>query len=669
LIRFVRIWSFLLVLACTVNHVCAFPESREMKNILLINSYHQGYAWTDSLTSGIIKAVKSHPEYNLFIENLNSKQFGTSTFEIEKENFRKKYSGVTFAGALVTDNDALDFALQYDKELFPNVPVVYAGIPNPEEYQLEGSLYYGLKEMGSSQFVLALIQKLLPESRQLLVITDKTTNGLILRKEFILNSSKFDHFSVLFPEVVDLDSIYKTVNSEKNFDAIYYVGISQDKDGRLIDPVPVAKKICELASVPVFTNDIQYNNAGIVGGLFRNGQNHGIEAVNLLVKLLNSKSRDSIKHIYTTTEQKCFFDNQSLDKFYISKEYLPDGALIFNQETFFTRKYFSVLLILLAALVFTIIVLTVINRRRKHEHKRNKSQLDRIKIQKNELEEAYKKLSSVMQELENTNERLNESNINLKEAKKKAEESDNLKSAFLANVSHEIRTPLNSIVGFSSLLKEPDLDEETRKSYIELIESNNESLLVLIDEIIDLSKIEAQQLTLKKENFSVDELISELFLIFNRGKFNSEVDLRVGQMIDGKSLSIFSDRVRVKQIFINLLSNALKFTDSGFIEIGYFQSENGEICLYVKDTGIGIEPEHHQAIFHRFRKLNENHSRLYRGTGLGLAITQKLVELLGGKIWLESELGKGSVFYFTLNNLVLEEIAAQKNQPKLVVYQ
>jgi signal transduction histidine kinase len=151
----------------------------------------------------------------------------------------------------------------------------------------------------------------------------------------------------------------------------------------------------------------------------------------------------------------------------------------------------------------------------------------------------------------------------------------------------------------------------------------------------------------------MDELFSELFLMFSKGKISSSVVLSIGQKIELKALSIYSDRVRVKQIFINLLSNAVKFTDAGSIEMGYFVSESGEVILYVKDTGIGIRKEDYQAIFNRFRKLNENSGKVYRGTGLGLAITQKLTELLGGKIWIESEHGKGSTFYFTLKDCAL----------------
>lgn len=653
--KFLGIVSFLLFFWVVSSF--GFPADGNVKKILLINSYHQGYAWTDSLTSGIIKASKSHPELNFYIESLNSKQFGKSKFEIEKEYFKKKYSGIAFDGVVVTDNDALDFAFQYDKELFPDVPVVFTGISNTENYQFEGSMYYGLKETGSSEFVLALVRDLLPLSKQLLVITDKTTTGLIYRKEFETDALKFKHLSVIFPEVIDLDSIYSLVSSNKKYDAIFYAGISQDKDGRLIDPVPVIREICKLSTVPVFTNDPLNNCLGILGGLFRSGQYHGAEAVNLLVKLLNTEIRDSLKHIYTT-EQRFFFDRKLLDKYSIPVKRLPAGASVFNQNTFLTRKNFRALLIILVLLSFSVVILSVVNRRRRNRQKRSDSQLKEIETQKNELKEAYSQLNEVISELENANECLKESNVSLLEAKKKAEESDNLKSAFLANVSHEIRTPLNSIVGFSSLLSEPDLSEETKKVYIDLVESNTESLLVLIDEIMDLSKIEARQLTLKKQHFCIDELISELFMTFSRAKVNAHVDLRVGQMIAGKSLFIFSDRVRVKQIFTNLLSNALKFTDSGFIEMGYFYSGNDEICLYVKDTGIGIRKDHHQSIFQRFWKLNENSGKVYRGTGLGLAITQKLVELLGGKIWLESELGKGSTFYLTLDGLTLNDTSS-----------
>lgn len=625
------------------------------KNVLFINSYNQGYAWTDSLTSGIINAAKGHSELSLYIKHLNSKKFGQTKFELEKEYIQSKYQGIQFDGIIVADNDALDFALKYDKELFPNVPVVYVGIANPEEYPLEGSNYYGIKETGDSKQVLTLVRKLLPNSKCLFVITDNTTTGKVNRVEFTSEAKQINDFSVIFPVNINLDSIYEEVSQADKFDAIFYMGISLDENGKQIDPVPVIRKISQIAKVPVFTNDPVNQCPGVLGGLFRKGVQDGREAVKMLVELMEpSFDRKNMNHINQSAPY-FFFDKNVLDQYNISEQRLPLKSRIFNQKRYFTRENFVILLIVLVFLSLAFLLLSIGYYRGQKEHKRNKKELKEVEIQKNELELANENLAITMAKLEDTNWRLNDLNEKLILAKKKAEESDKLKSAFLANVSHEIRTPLNSIVGFSSLLVDGNLNEEARKSYVELVESNTESLLVLIDEILDLSKIEAQQLSLNKQNFSVDSLIPELYQVFTLNQKNHQVQLQINVWDSQKELFAFSDRVRVKQIFINLLSNAFKFTDSGIIEFGYFLSDAKEVILYVKDTGIGIKEEHHQAVFQRFRKLNEvQDKRIYRGTGLGLAITQKLVELLGGKIWIESQLGIGSAFYFTLQNLELK---------------
>lgn len=648
-----QIWGIILLSIITISTSTGIPAAEKTKNVLLINSYHEGYLWTDSLTSGIMSALKSSPEITLHIENLSAKQFGKSNFGIEKNYIQAKYSGILFDGILVTDNDALDFAFQYDQDLFPNTPVVFAGISNPDEYPLEGSQYYGFKETASIDNVLHLVKKILPEVKRLLVLTDFTTTGQIYRKEFTKQAAGIADFSVVFPEVIDLDSIYRMVGSEKDYDAIYYIGINQDKYGNLVDFMQLLEKICQLAKVPVFNNDPIFNGKGVVGGLYQSGKKHGSAAARLLVQLMDTTMAKPAKR-YDTTGYDYYFDWDKLKQFNIPSGRIPDGAQLINKPTILNKKYFFILISTLAFLLFIILLLSYAFRKTKKAEKKINKQFKKIQNQNKQLEDAQGQLSNAVSELENANIHLKETNVSLLEAKKKAEESDNLKSAFLANVSHEIRTPLNSIVGFSSLLSETDLSEETRNSYIDLIDSNSESLLVLIDEILDLSKIEAHQLTLKRQDFSMDELISELFRMYSHSNLNLRVELRVGQRIEDKSLSIFSDRVRVKQIFINLLSNAFKFTDSGSIEMGYFVSENEEVIIYVKDTGIGIKKEHHHAVFNRFRKLNENTSKIYRGTGLGLAITQKLTELLGGRIWIESVQGKGSTFYFTLQDCVLK---------------
>jgi signal transduction histidine kinase len=629
------------------------PESGR-KNILFINSYHQGFEWSDSVCSGVIHITKSNPKYNLFIENLQSKQFGQSHFEIVKQYISQKYSAIAIDGVLVSDNDALDFAIQNEKSLFPGLPIVFAGISNTEQYSLEGSKIYGFKETAPVDSFLFLIKKVLPDTKKLLVLADNTTTGEIYRK-FILNQkSIFKDLQIIMPEVIDIDSIYQMVASA-DYDAIYYVGISQDKDGKLFDYIDVRDQIALKANIPLFSSSPSAAMKGVFGGLYQSGTRQGEAAAQLLIQLLNTSDYSSLSHV-NKTKMRCFYDESVVDRYGVSVKLFPENALVFNANKEFNRSYIQILIIILVLLSFLVVILTAINRKRKIAHQKSAKQLIETEEKKNQLKEASMKLSMANKELETMNDKLNQTNAELLDAKKKAEESDSLKSAFLANVSHEIRTPLNSIVGFSSLLCESDLEDDVRQEYYNIVLSNTDSLLVLIDEIIDLSKIEAHQLSINKQDFSIDQLMSELFQSFGRYNKNENLEFKTSEKIENKELIVYSDRVRVNQIFVNLLSNAFKFTESGMIEFGYYKSEGNETVIYVKDTGIGIASEYHQAIFHRFRKLNENSGKVFRGTGLGLAITQKLVDLLGGKIWLESEPGKGSTFCFTLDGLSLNDM-------------
>jgi len=228
----------------------------------------------------------------------------------------------------------------------------------------------------------------------------------------------------------------------------------------------------------------------------------------------------------------------------------------------------------------------------------------------------------------------------------RAKRADHLKSAFLANMSHEIRTPLNAIVGFSSLISDPDIPESEKVDFVGQIERNSDYLLCLIEDIIDLSKIESNQLTVKPENVDVVPLIKQLIQTFNRAIL-PEKDVEVISNLQKSKILVYVDRVRLEQILRNLLSNAMKFTEEGTIEVGC-QRVNEFYTFSVKDTGIGIHSDHHEEIFDRFIKIDNNKQHLYRGTGIGLFLSKQLVEMFGGKIWLESEVGKGSTFYFTI---------------------
>jgi PAS domain S-box-containing protein len=242
-----------------------------------------------------------------------------------------------------------------------------------------------------------------------------------------------------------------------------------------------------------------------------------------------------------------------------------------------------------------------------------------------------------------------ETNRQLTLAKEKAEESDRLKSAFLANMSHEIRTPMNGIMGFSMMLADPVLPRETRDSYVKIVNSSCEQLLHIVNDIIDISKIEAGQIEINETSFDLRMLLNEVYSFYTSAALEKGVKLEIDQSKCGLNPNswISTDRTKLRQIFDNLISNSLKFTPSGKISIRC-ELLNGFIRFEVEDTGIGIEEELQEVIFERFRQVESSYTKTYGGTGLGLAITKAYVEKMGGTIMVDSTFGKGSTFSFKL---------------------
>jgi PAS domain S-box-containing protein len=280
-----------------------------------------------------------------------------------------------------------------------------------------------------------------------------------------------------------------------------------------------------------------------------------------------------------------------------------------------------------------------------------KKREEEIKEKNEELVAAEEELKSSNEELKEKNEMLAKQKKELQKTKEKAEESDRLKSVFLANMSHEIRTPMNGIIGFSELLTEENFSENEYREYLKTIYSLSQNLLQIIDDIIDIAKIEANQLNISKEVFYLNELIDELYQVHDMRIKQAEkknITLKAHKPLEKEESRIYTDLTRLKQILNNLIGNALKFTQQGIIEFGYKKADTNSWLFFVKDTGLGIPKEKQNEIFERFRRVDESHTSQYEGTGLGLSIVKSLVEKLGGDIWLESEEAQGSEFFFTL---------------------
>jgi PAS domain S-box-containing protein len=262
-----------------------------------------------------------------------------------------------------------------------------------------------------------------------------------------------------------------------------------------------------------------------------------------------------------------------------------------------------------------------------------------------------------------TERKLNE--LELIKAKEKAEESDRLKSAFLANMSHEIRTPMNSILGFSELLMNDDLAVDKRAKYFEILNNNGKRLLNLINDIVDISKIDVQQFTLNYTYFNLNTLIDNLKSQFEISPLRKNISFIATKQLNDERSFIKADNTRLAQVFANLLENALKFTENGTIEIGY-TTNDAEIQFFVKDSGIGINKKDQDLIFERFGQSDNHDNKAIEGTGLGLSISKGIIEAMGGKIWVESEPYKGATFYFTMPNCFTNTVPQETKEPVII---
>ena len=264
-------------------------------------------------------------------------------------------------------------------------------------------------------------------------------------------------------------------------------------------------------------------------------------------------------------------------------------------------------------------------------------QNEKITDQNNELEKYSRNLENMV--AARTDE--------LMTAKIKAEESDKLKTAFLANMSHELRTPLNAIVSFANLIAKNQVDEHEKIELAEIISANSDMLIRLFDDILGLSKIEAGALELNNTKINLHIFLSSFYK--TKKETNFEKNSKIEWLLDlnNKNCDLICDVKCLEIILNNIVNNAFKYTEQGLIVIGYLIKESF-VEFYVKDTGIGIPKEKFNMVFRRFVKVEEDKSRIYRGVGLGLALAQRLINFMGGSIWFDTEIAKGTTFFFTI---------------------
>jgi signal transduction histidine kinase/CheY-like chemotaxis protein len=375
-----------------------------------------------------------------------------------------------------------------------------------------------------------------------------------------------------------------------------------------------------------------------------------------VVRLINSKFLNNLEKI--STSKVAFFDsNRSIKEKkntiqcdYQLKDYNGKivGELLFERNfAVYFENTTTLLYVIIVAFILNLIVNLIYTRRLVYHP------LDLVRTV---LETGNKK---AIRELKRTNGEfryignLFEENSNQKleliKAKIKAEEGDRLKSSFLANLSHEIRTPMNAINGFTDLILNTKISETEKLEYLNVIEKSGKNLVGIIDDLIEMSKIDSNQLTPNLTVVNLDSMVTELYETVKVTLQNKEVDFKLVKSKTSAKFNIITDDIKLKQVIINLLTNALKFTEKGSVTFGFeVDEQNQQIHFTVKDTGLGIGEANHKDIFDRFKRVDSDISIKVGGLGLGLAISKAYIDLLGGTISLESAVGVGSTFFFSI---------------------
>ena len=637
-------WLFFFTVICLL-FTCRV-HADENNPILIISSYnHDTRNTTQNISEFMEEYKKQGGNSPVVIENMNCKSLPEAP--LWKERMRKllnKYQGENSPNLIVIlGQEGWASYLSQDDSIIRDIPILCGMVSqnavllpdsniNVAEWTPESVNVEDLKNKrrNLAGFVynydikanIELVRKLYPSTKHFALITDNSYGGIslqaLVKKEigkikgidFIpLDGRKNDIYNII-EEIKQLppQSIILLGTWRVDVNDGYYVG-NATYTMMLANP-----------KVPAFSlTSIGLGHWAIGGCIpqYRSiGKDLARQALYLLKEHPEKLDTETIPNLYT-------FDAKKLKERHISTKELPPHSVFINTEVglFVQYKFEILLLVAIVLLLFLIMVLYF-----------------------------YLRTSKLKNKLLILIDKQKEDEIELRKAKDKAEESDRLKSAFLANMSHEIRTPLNAIVGFSNLLTMAE-DEEERNEYINIISSNNELLLQLINDILDVAKIEAGTLEFIDSEIDINALLSD---IEQSSRLKAPEGVQISFVEKMPYCIIMSDKNRLAQVITNFINNAIKFTKEGSIRFGY-RHKDDKLLFYVRDTGCGIEPEKKDLVFNRFVKLNS----FAQGTGLGLAICQMIVKKMGGEIGVESQLGKGSTFWFTLPDTVIHGINVQ----------
>jgi signal transduction histidine kinase/ActR/RegA family two-component response regulator len=613
-----RIQKFLIIFLVLIS---SLVKAIEDKTVLILHSYNQGLSWTDNLNNSIVEQLSQseHITIDIRIEYMDTKRFEHESYlQSYAEYLLPKYKDTQLDLIISTDNAAFEFLKKYQESFVKNTPVVFCGLNNVSTYP-EG--FTGIIENIDVEDNLKSILSIHPDYRKIYIAIDNSITGKAIKQQAssVINA-KFPNLKYEYLTDYSFDELKTKLSTLSNGDIFLLIIFNYDKEGEIIPYDIILEEITPFCKVPIYGTWDFYLEKGIIGGKITSGYYHGLEAGSIATQILQGLNINDIP--VSSGPTKYIFDFPQLEAHNISTDALPQGSIIVNKPTnVFTKnkELFALIASIILLLTVTIIFLLIIVRKEQKALVKERLFLNEIESKK----------------------------VALQRALSEANQANQLQRSFLANLSHEIRTPMNGILGFSGLLSELTTQDPEAINYINHINSNGKLLLNIIDDILEVSRIETQQTEKFISTVNLHRLIDEVVENFRQKSSGLEdITLHTNYALQTDQTNLKTDETKLKQVFNNLLDNALKFTSQGSINLSYVLRD-GMIEFAVKDTGIGIKPENHDLIFTRFGQVEKGLSRQYGGTGLGLTITKAFVELMGGEIWLQSTYGKGSTFYFT----------------------
>lgn len=607
----------LVVLVC--RPLPARAQSSENHRVLFISSY--SYTW--STVPLQIEGIQSTLDASVIldVEFMDTKMIQLEMAEQELlDRIRvKQDSAGRYDALIVGDDAALVFAMQYREELFPGIPIVFEGINNIE-YAREVSadpLVTGVIEQFSYEENLNFAKKIQPNADKVVAIVDDTVTGIGEQQQFFAQEKNHPElaFDVINGSLLTRQQMIERISAIDTDTILIYLILSEDAEGNLYTNQQTCQLLQQYAKVPVLRFVQAGIGEGVLGGNIVLHKASGEIAAGMVMRMLRGTDPAEIEMV-SDSPNGYYLDQQVLDRFSVPQSLVPEGAEVINRKSSFWEEHGIVFLTTLGAsasvMVITLLTVRAVYVRRRYA----------------ELEKNNQQLASAAQA---------------------AQEATRAKSVFLHSMSHDIRTPMNAIIGFTNIAMQRNTDEAVG-GYLQKILTSSEHLLTLINDVLDISRIESGKAAYKPIPTNLCAVTDAVLAIIQGFLSGRNLTFRVERPQSGQHCAVLTDPVRIREVLVNILSNAVKFTEDGGTIVFAMgmkpgRDESHAVVWYtISDTGCGMSEAFLPHVFDEFAQEESGARTLYKGTGLGMAITKRYVDMMGGTIAVKSKKGEGTTF-------------------------